>query len=124
MTLEEEITKLTDLWYQYVNQDHHKDRDCHWYIEKIWSYGEEPYYIAYHHGYIINHWTSPKCATEELAQTLLRNKLKWELKDAAESLSGTEYWDENDKIGFPSYELRGLTKEKADAIINRIKDFI
>jgi hypothetical protein len=122
MTLEEEVTKLTDIWYEYVNTDHHKDRDCHWYIHKIWSYGEEPYYIAYHHGYIISHWTSPKCGTEEMALTLLRDKIKRELKYAVESLSGTQYWDENDKIGFPSYELRGLTKEKTDDIINAIQE--
>jgi hypothetical protein len=124
MTLEEEITKLTDIWYEYINQDHHKDRDCHWYIHKTWSYGEEPYYIAYHYGYILDHWTSPRCATEEMASTLLRDKLKRELKDAIKQLSGTEYWDENDKVGFPSYELRGLTKAKTDAIIKAIQEVL
>jgi hypothetical protein len=124
MTLEEEVTKLTDVWYEYVNKDHHKDRDCHWYIEKIWSYGQEPYYIAYHHGYIISHWTSPKCGTEEMAMTLLRDKIKRELEHAVEYLGSTQYWDENDKVGFPSYELKGLTKEKTDAIINIIQGVI
>jgi hypothetical protein len=124
MTLEEEVTKLTDVWYEYINKDHHKDRDCHWYIHKIWSYGEEPYYQAYHHGYIISHWTSPKCGTEDMALTLLRDKIKRELKDAVDYLSSTQYWDENDKIGFPSYELKGLTKEKTDAIINIIQEVL
>jgi hypothetical protein len=124
MTLEEEITKLTDVWYEYVNKDHHKDRDCHWYIEKIWSYGQEPYYIAYHHGYIINHWTSPKCGTEEMAMTLLRDKIKRELEHAVEYLNSTQYWDKNDKVGFPSYELKGLTKEKTDAIISIIQEVL
>jgi hypothetical protein len=124
MTLEEEITKLTDVWYEYVNKDHHKDRDCHWYIEKIWSYGQEPYYIAYHHGYIISHWTSPKCGTEEMAMTLLRDKIKRELEHAVEYLNSTQYWDKNDKVGFPSYELKGLTKEKTDAIISIIQEVL
>ncbi len=124
MTLEEEVTKLTNVWYEYVNKDHHKDRDCHWYIHKTWSYGEEPYYQAYHHGYITSHWTSPKCGTEEMALTLLRDKIKNELKDAVEYLNSTQYWDENDKVGFPSYELKGLTKEKTDAILNIIQEVI
>ena len=42
MNYEEEITKLTELWYEIVGNDHHKDRDCHWYINKVWSYGEKP----------------------------------------------------------------------------------
>lgn len=82
MTLTEEITILTQKWYAYVNLDHHKDRDCHWYIEKRWAYGDEPYYQAFHHGYIIDHWQSPKCGTAELAETILRDKLKNELASA------------------------------------------
>lgn len=82
MTLEEEITMLTSKWYKYVNLDHHKDRDCHWYIEKRWSYGDEPYYQAHHYGYIIDHWLSPKCGTLELAETILRDKLKNEINSA------------------------------------------
>lgn len=52
MTVEEEITQLTEQWYRYVGLDHHKDRDCHFYIEKVWSYGEPPKYRALHGGYI------------------------------------------------------------------------
>lgn len=82
MTLEEEITTLTTKWYKYANLDHHKDRDCHWYIEKRWSYDDEPYYQVHHHGYIISHWSSPKCGTAELAETILRDKLKNEINSA------------------------------------------
>lgn len=52
MTREEEINKLTDIWYSIVSLDHHKDRDCHWYINKVWSYGQKPYYQIEHYGYI------------------------------------------------------------------------
>ena len=76
MTLEEEIILLTAKWYKYVGMDHHKDRDCHWYITKTYSYGQEPYWIASHHGYRAEVWYSPKCGTVELAETLLRDKLK------------------------------------------------
>jgi hypothetical protein len=86
MTIEEEITDLTAKWYKYVNLDHHKDRDCHWYITQTYSYGEEPYYEAHHSGYVIDHWTSPKCGTAKLAQTILRDKLKRELQSAVMDL--------------------------------------
>lgn len=76
MTLEEEITELTTKWYRYVGLDHHKDRDCHWYIQKVWSYGEEPYYYAYHYGYVAGEWQSPKLGSLELAQAVLRDRLK------------------------------------------------
>jgi hypothetical protein len=82
MTLDEEITVLTQKWYKYVNLDHHKDRDCHWYITKTYSYGDEAYYEAHHSGYILDHWTSPRCGTEEMASTLLRDKLRNEINGA------------------------------------------
>ena len=51
----EEITKLTDQWYQLIGKDHHKDRDCHWYLEAVWSYGLPPKYRVSHRGYILDH---------------------------------------------------------------------
>jgi hypothetical protein len=81
-TLDEEITILTAKWYKYVNLDHHKDRDCHWYITKTYSYGDEAYYEAHHSGYILDHWTSPRCGTSEMAATLLRDKLRNEINGA------------------------------------------
>jgi hypothetical protein len=50
----DEITRLTDEWYFLIAKDHHKDRDCHWYIETKWSYGHEPIYTLQHYGYIIH----------------------------------------------------------------------
>ena len=94
MTLEEEITALTNKWMKYIGIDHHKDRDCHWYIEKVWSYGEKPYYQALHHGYILEGWTSPKCGTEEMAQTLLRDKLVKEIDAAIVHLDNTMQYQE------------------------------
>lgn len=52
MNNEEKTTELTNLWYRIVSLDHHKDRDCHWYINKVWSYGQKPYYRVEHYGYI------------------------------------------------------------------------
>ncbi len=50
----EEITKLTNQWYTLIGPDHHKDRDCHWFVETIWSYGDSPQYKIRHHGYILD----------------------------------------------------------------------
>ena len=86
MSLEEEIILLTDKWYKYVGMDHHKDRDCHWYVTKTYSYGQEPYWEASHQGYRSETWYSPKCGTEELAETLLRDRLKKLVEEALDHL--------------------------------------
>lgn len=52
--LKQEITKLTDEWYFLIGKNHHKDRDCHWYIETKWSYGYPPKYTVQHWGYILD----------------------------------------------------------------------
>lgn len=59
------IQKMTRLWYEYVNFDHHKDRDCHWIIEVSYSYGGHPVYQARHFGYIAKNYES--AAHETLA---------------------------------------------------------
>jgi len=86
MSLEEEIILLTDKWYKYVGMDHHKDRDCHWYVTKTYSYGQEPYWEASHQGYRSETWYSHKCGTEELAETLLRDRLKKLVEEALDHL--------------------------------------
>ena len=50
----QEITKLSDEWYTLIGHSHHKDRDCHWYVETKWSYGQEPTYTVHHYGYILD----------------------------------------------------------------------
>lgn len=52
MSILDEITTLAAEYYALVGKDHHKDRDCHWYIETKWSYGEPPKFIARHYGYV------------------------------------------------------------------------
>ena len=49
-----DITKLTDEWYRLIGKDHHKDRDCHFYVETKWSYGYPPKYTVQHYGYILD----------------------------------------------------------------------
>lgn len=51
--LSKEILRLTGAWYKYVGlSGHHKDRDCHWYIEADFAYGNPPTYTVVHDGYI------------------------------------------------------------------------
>lgn len=78
----QKITELTNKWYTYVNMDHHKTKDCIWYIQTAYKYGEPPKYIASHSGYIISNWVSPECDTLEDAESWLINKLDRELEYA------------------------------------------
>lgn len=70
----DEITSLTDEWYSLIGKDHHKDRDCHWYIETKWSYGQSPSYSIHHYGYILDeiseNWSSYELAMGRLKEIL------------------------------------------------------
>ncbi len=76
MNLIEDITKLTEEWYFLIGKDHHKDRDCHWYIETKWSYGQPPVYIIRHYGYILDEieeiWSDYNLALDRLKMILKR----------------------------------------------------
>jgi hypothetical protein len=80
--LQEEITKLSYLWMRFVGLDHHKDKDCHWYVEKYYSYGEPPYYQAFHWGYIGDNFEGSKCTTLEEAEEELRDNLLFQIHNA------------------------------------------
>ncbi len=82
--LEQQIIELTKKYYNYVSLDHHKDRDCHWYINKVYSYGEPAKYTVEHHGYISDRWTSQTVDNEEDAMLLLINKITRDINDAVE----------------------------------------
>ena len=49
--MEKTLTELTAEYYDLIGGEHHKDDDCHFYIEKIYSYGKEPYWQFLHYGY-------------------------------------------------------------------------
>jgi len=75
----EEITRLTEEWYKLIGGDHHKDRDCHWYVETKWSYGQQPTYTVQHFGYILDDITI-ECCSYEQALACLKNKLEQAIK--------------------------------------------
>ena len=95
--MEQEITKLTRLWYQMVGLDHHKDRDCHWQISKVWSYSHEPAYNVEHYGYIGSFEDREFETHKEASEYLLRG-LRDEIdakRDWANSvLDKPDSWDE------------------------------
>lgn len=45
------LTELTAEYYALISGDHRKDRDCHFYIQKIYSYCDKPYWRFLHYGY-------------------------------------------------------------------------
>lgn len=69
------ILRLTQKYQSLISCDHHKDRDCHWYIETAWSYGQEPKYYVRHYGYI-NDEIVISCASYEDALKALENILE------------------------------------------------
>lgn len=81
------MNKLDELiakYNNYVQRDHHKSRDCHFYINKVWNYGECSGWTAYHLGYI-NEFESPVMDTYEKAERWLIDKL--------EELTKPEEWE-------------------------------
>jgi hypothetical protein len=68
----ENITQLTQDYYHLVNFDHHKDRDCHFYINKTWSYGDDPVYKVEHWGYLYDYYGTEFPTYEQAEQELER----------------------------------------------------
>lgn len=102
MNLDKEIQRLSDIWYRYVSLDHHKDRDCHFTINKTWSYGNEAEYRAEHSGYVAQDWYGEK--RETYAESawdlifLLRREIQEHITYAERNskLPIQEYWGEWD----------------------------
>ena len=77
MTTEEILNQITELskeWYILIGGDHHKDRDCHFYINTVWSYGQKQKYRVEHFGYIFDDIEEEFDTYKEAAQFLL-NKI-------------------------------------------------
>lgn len=94
--LEHKILKMTKDWYQIVGMDHHKDRDCHWYINKTWSYGNEPYYSVEHFGYISRVEDKTEYKTYAEAEEALYNMLKRAFSEEARWATGVINDDEGE----------------------------
>jgi hypothetical protein len=91
--LSREIVVLTQSWYTAVNLDHHKDRDCHFYLretkDEVFSYGQEPKvdaraFVVEHHGYVVRPFRE-EFPTRLAALIFLRDRLKQMLADDAKT---------------------------------------
>lgn len=116
---EKEITKLAKLWYQIVGLDYHKDRDCHWYINKVWSYGEPPKYSVEHYGYVFHEDINEEFETYEMAENYLGEVLK-------EAINRRKNWAK-DVVKYPEkYESdwvgEGYNLGNAKKILEILKD--
>ena len=83
----------------WMSATEHKDRDCHWYIQQTWSYGDEPYWEAQHYGYVYEpepiKSKSHDGALDELIQ-MIKEGFKNEIEHAEYVLSKKSDWDEYD----------------------------
>ena len=67
----DQITELSKEWYTVIGGDHHKDRDCHFYINTVWSYGRKQKYRVEHYGYIVENIEEEFDTYREAAEFLL-----------------------------------------------------
>jgi hypothetical protein len=87
----DQITELSKEWYILIGGDHHKDRDCHFYINTVWSYGQKQKYRVEHFGYIFDDIEEEFDTYNEAAQFLL-SKIKEMIEVVQKDL---ESMDEN-----------------------------
>ena len=94
----DKIIKMSDMWMRYVGTDHHKDCDCHWYIQQDFAYGDKPVWSAYHYGYIFEgkeiHTSSYDGALNALIE-LLKEAFITEIKWASEVNADVSGWDDD-----------------------------
>lgn len=78
------LDELIAKYNEYVQRDYHKDKDCHFSIQKRWSYGAFVGYNVVHHGY---HYElhPPAFSTYADAESWLISKL--------EELTKPEEWE-------------------------------
>jgi hypothetical protein len=88
--LEAKLTALTAEWMRVVGPEHHKDRDCHFIIERRWSYGDRPQWVAEHYGYWITKHFIQKCDTYREAVQALIDLLEREIPEAKSSIEGRD----------------------------------
>jgi len=73
------IDQLLKLWHELISCDHHKDRDCHFYIEKNFSTYLHSKWRLHHRGYLldeIEEFYETYKEAEKGLQKLLAEKIK------------------------------------------------
>lgn len=117
-----EIVRLSRLWCEAISLDHHKDRDCHWYITTKYSYGEQPTFAASHHGYIGPRFQGEERTTYAEAEADLRLQLllavEAEVSWARETLADPESWSHDRAEGL----LRVLSAIESQESVVEVHD--
>jgi len=97
--MENKLLHLTKFWYEYVGCDHHKDRDCHFYVNQVWSYGQKPVYRIEHYGYMSELENNELYETYEDATDALIEWLEQEIREVYNGIpvdwQDTKKWDYN-----------------------------
>lgn len=97
--LSAEITTLTGVWCELVNIDHHKDRDCHWGIDVVWSYGDGPKFKAWHEGYVYKR-ISQEFRNMNAAMVYIRDQVKAAINSqrdwANRTFADEDYYSQDD----------------------------
>lgn len=113
--LHEKAKKLTALWYRCL-VDHHKDRDCHFYITSEFSYSGIQEWSVIHNGYIaefeVKHIPSYRECLIELC-----NNLYLQIKREAESGLDPEV-----ELGF--FEKRSIGDEYWNTILRELSETV
>lgn len=79
-----EIMGLVELWYRLMI-GHHKDRDCHFYVELDYQYAGDLVIVASHYGYVAGEW-SYKAKSLVAAQSALAEYLQLIIRQEANEL--------------------------------------
>lgn len=87
-----EITDLTEEWYVVINRDHHKTKDCFFYINTVWQFGEPPKYRVEHYGYIVDNIIA-EFDTYEQAAEFLKNTLETMVEEQKAQIEEEENLD-------------------------------
>jgi hypothetical protein len=107
------IERLLKLWYELIGGDHHKDRDCWFFIEREYCTYKTPRWNIRHSGYILgdyNHeFSSFESAQEGLIEFLIEGCAK-EIDTI--SKNEIEYPNSKDFIQKKLQELGQITQDQ------------
>ncbi|HWW67356.1 MAG TPA: hypothetical protein VNY83_05185 [Solirubrobacterales bacterium] len=90
---EAELTKLVAEYYEVVQDDIHKDRDCHWQLVERFSYGKRVGWFVDHNGYVYElsgceYGEDGPYPTREEAAWRMAEHLRLAIEDARECQGG------------------------------------
>lgn len=109
----DKIAELNEIWYGLLSGSY-KDRDCHFYITQIFSYGNKGKWTVAHHGYINHSYEETEWETYEECQLELIRLLKTSILEEVNWYIihyGDPEWDQHEK-----YNLEQLQNIKNRAL--------